>query len=243
MADDQQDRSTTFGIGDLLSKIKSEGLPANARAYLETAFSHAFNLPNPKFGNEFFTETQLELLRKAIKNRKSNSIPYYGHAPLNLDLLEFADGDPLGSDPGTVSQDYDGPLADKLGIGFLLKQIYNDREVLQTSLGGFTVQEDDKNYYISDPFDFSGNPMTLLESIKDADQDPDRHLMMYSALRNWATTMSSEAYPDGTSPPVFELKIPKEGPIPRGPVPENEPEKRAHGGFVDKPLYDRDPYG
>jgi len=240
MADDQ-DRRTSFGIGDLLLKIKSEGLPANARAYLETAFSHVFDLPNPKFGNEFFTETQLELLRKSLKNRKSDSIPYYGYAPRTVDLLELADRDPLWKDSDTAYRLYDGPLANKLGIGFLLEKLYNDKEVLRTSLGGFTVQEDDKNYYISDPFDFAGNPMTLLESIKDAvaiREDP-----AYSTLRNWATTMSSESYPGDKSPPVFELTIPKEGPIPRGPVPGNEPKKRSHGGFVGKPLYDREPYG
>ena len=229
MADDQQDRSTSFGIGDLLSKIKSEGLPANARAYLETAARHVFDLPNPKFGNEFFTETQLKLLRKYLKNRESDSIPFYGY------------GRGAQTDLSQPYRLYDGPLAEKLGIGSLLEKMYNDKEVLQTSLGGFTVREDDKNYYISDPFNFVGVPRSLLESVEDAG-DPDSGNFAYKVLRNWAPNMSSESYPDDKPPPVFELTIPKEGPIPRGPVPENEPKKRAHGGFVDKPLYDRDPY-
>ena len=216
----------SFGIGDLLSKIRSEGLPANARAYLETAASHVSDSPNPKFGNEYFSEKQLELLRKAVENRTSDSVNSY---------------ESLRDVPGATYKLYDGPLAEKLGIGSLLQTIYNDKSVIQTSLGNFLVEEDDKNYYISDPFDFVGSPNTLLESVKQASDETPGHFA-YTALRKWASRISPERYsferqPGDKSPPVFELTIPKEGPIPR------EPEKRARGGFIDKPLYDRDPYG
>ena len=220
MADDQ-DRRTSFGIGDLFSKIKSEGLPANARAYLETAASHVFDLPNPTFGSEFFTEAQLELLREGIRNRTSDEVTSSAFLDPSLKSYDF--------------KSYRGPLAEKLGIGSLLEYIYNDIEVLSTSLGGFTVREDDKNYYISDDFDFVGVPMSVLESVKDASARPSS--FAYRVLRNWASKMSSESYPDDKPPPVFKLTIPKEGPISGG------AEKRAHGGFIDKPLYDRNPYG
>jgi hypothetical protein len=211
----------SFGIGDLLSKIRSEGLPANARAYLETVASHVSDSPNPKFGNEYFSEKQLELLRKAVENRTSDSV--------NSD-------ESLRDVPGATYKLYKGPLAKKLGIGSLLQTIYNDKSVIETSLGNFLVKEDDKNYYISDPFDFAGRPNTLLESVKQAsDETPSE--FAYAALRNWASRISPERQPVDKPPPVFELTIPKEGPIPR------EPEKRARGGFIDKPLYDRDPYG
>ena len=218
----------SFGIGDLLSKIRSEGLPANARAYLETVASHVSDSPNPKFGNEYFSEKQLELLRKAVENRTSDSVNSYESL---MDVPEAIES----------WKSYKGPLAKKLGIGSLLETIYNDKSVIQTSLGNFLVKEDDKNYYISDPFDFVGSPNTLLESVKQAsDETPSE--FAYAALRNWASRISPEKYsferqPGDKPPPVFELTIPKEGPIPR------EPEKRARGGFIDKPLYDRDPYG
>ena len=223
-----------FGIGDLFSKVMSEGLPANVRAYLETAVSHNLDLPNPKFGNDFFTEKQLELLREIIKDRTSDEIissDYYRDSSWKT---------------------YRGPFAQTLGIGSLLGNIYNDKAVISTSLGGFQVREDKKNYYISDRFDFVGVPKSLLESIEDASGD--RHFA-YGVLRNWATKMSSESYPDDKPPPVFELTIPKEGPIPRGPVPTREStpsmeespttedmvavRKKSAGSFIDKPLYER----
>ena len=233
-----------FGIGDLFSKVMSEGLPANVRAYLETAVSHNLDLPNPKFGNDFFTEKQLELLRDIIKNRTSDEITSSDYYPPHL-----ATG-PLAQQ--LLGKIYKGPFAQTLGIGSLLFNIYNDKGVLSTSLGGFQVREDDKNYHISDPFDFVGVPMNLLESIEDASGSTD---FAYEFLRNWASKISSESYPDDKPPPVFELTIPKEGPIPRRPVPasksipsmeESPPtearvavHKKSSGGFIDRPLYNR----
>jgi hypothetical protein len=227
----------SFGIGDLFSKVMSEGLPANVRAYLETAVRHNLDLPNPKFGNDFFTEKQLERLREIIENRTSDEIAFGDYPPGNLEA---------------PYKTYEGPFAQTLGIGSLLQDIYNDEMVIGTSLGGFQVREDDENYYISDPFDFVGVPMNLLESIEDASGDRD---FAYGVLRGLAVNMSPESYPNVKPPPVFELTIPKEGPIPRGPVPTGGPvprmeespttedmvavRKKSAGGFVDKPLYER----
>ena len=234
--DDDPDTGT-FGIGDLFSKVVSEGLPANARAYLETAVRHNLGLPNANFGNEFFTEKQLERLREIIKNRTSDEVNWWDYPPGNLEA------------PYKI---YEGPFAETLGIGRLLNRAYNDESVLETSLGGFQVREDDENYYIYDPFDFSGVPKSLLESVEDESGSTN---FAYVFLRSLAPNISSETFPDDKPPPVFQLTIPKEGPIPRGPVPTRESIPRMEespttedmvavrgksvGGFIDKPLYER----
>jgi hypothetical protein len=243
--DDDPDTGT-FGIGDLFSKVVSEGLPANARAYLETAVRHNLDLPNANFGNEFFTEKQLERLREIIENRTSDEVNWWAYPPGNLK---------------SRYKRYEGPLAETLGIGSLLQKVYNDEPVLETSLGSFLVVEGAENYYIYDPFDFSGIPRSLSEAVEDASDYEEN--FAYEFLRSLAPNMSreSETFPDDKPPPVFQLTIPKEGPIPRGPVPTKDydtsnvgmeegnlvetseliPElvSKAHGGFIDKPLYSR----
>ena len=243
----------TFGIGDLFSKVMSEGLPANARAYLETAVRHYYNQPRrgrpsreyrlrPKanFGNEFFTEKQLERLREIIENRTSDEIALGSYPPGNLKALY---------------EIYEGPFAETLGIGSLLQKVYNDEPVIWTSLGGINVREDAENYYIYDPFDFTGIQRSLSEAVEYASGYEEN--FAYELLRSLAPNMSSETFPDNKSRPVFELTIPKEGPIPRGPVPTREStpsmeespttedmvavRKKSVGGFIDKPLYERAP--
>ena len=231
----------TFGIGDLFSKVAAEGLPANVRALLETAVRHNLDLPNAKFGNEVFTEKQLERLREIIKNRKS-------------DLVNFPY--PLYGTDRQVRKAYKGPFDKTLGIGSLLADVFNDEAVLVTSLGGFQVREDDKNYYIFDPFDFTGVPGSLSRVIAGANRMGGS--FAYEVLRGLATNISHESSdPDAKPPPVFELTIPKEGPIPRGPPLSREEilkgttwearpstedmvaaRKKSAGGFIDKPLYE-----
>ena len=239
-----QDDPSTFGIGDLLSKIASEGLPANVRAYLETAVRHVLDLPNATWGNEVFTENQLEMLRDAIKNRTSDQLQLTG-TPLDPDWKSYV-----------------GPLADVAGIGMLMQEMYNDDWILATSLSGVQIREDDKNFYISDPFDFAGNKRTVTEAIKAADAYGREYTggdFLYQILRNLGPTISQEdpemwlGDPGGEvkPPPMFELTIPKEGPIPRAmqgvlatdPSPKSIPrddigKTYASGGFVDKPLYE-----
>ena len=231
----------TFGIGDLFSKVMSKGFPANVRAYLETAVRHNLDLPNARFGNEVFTEKQLERLREIIKNRTSDLIRWWEYPETGKHRQAF--------------RTYKGPFDKTLGIGSLLADVFNDEAVLVTSLGGFQVREDDKNYYIFDRFDFTGIPMSLLEAVEDSrSATREGGPQAYEILRSLATNMSYQSSdPDDKPPPVFELTIPKEGPIPRGPVPprksisraEERPptedmvaaRKKAAGGFVDKPLY------
>ena len=236
-SDDEPDTGP-FGIWDLFSKVVSEGLPANARAYLETAVRHNLDLPNANFGNEFFTEKQLERLREIIENRTSDEVSWWDYQPGNLK---------------SRYKRYEGPLAETLGIGPLLQEVYNDESVLQTSLGGFQVREGDKNYYIYDPFDFTGVPSSLSEAVEYASDYEEN--FAYAFLRSLAPNMSSETFPDDKPPPVFQLTIPKEGPIPRRPVPASESipsmeespttedmvavRRKSVGGFIDKPLYER----
>jgi hypothetical protein len=224
-------RSFSFGIGDLLSKVVKEGLPANARALLESAGRRVLGLPPAKWGNEVYSPKQLEHIREIIKRR-----------PPGKNLIEFGS---YPDYPGKPSfKTYKGPGAETFGIGNLMQNVYNDDPIVGTSLGGFQVREDDKNYYISDPFDFSGVPEDAVKDTLEAET-------AYEALRSAALLVSPEAgttsVEDGLyvrkpppSPSVFELTIPKEGPISSGrePVVNSAvpPTGMAEGGEVEQPM-------
>jgi hypothetical protein len=233
-----QDDSSTFGIGSLFSKIVSEGFPANVRAYLETTARHVLGLPNATWGNEVFTENQLELLRERLENRESDQLSLH---PRFFPLRSHR------SDPDRKS--YEGPFARQLRA--VADSMYNDDWVLATSLGGVQVREDDENYYISDAFDFSGKKRGLPEAIQAATHPSEyQQNFAYHLLRYLGPTISQEdSGGEAKSPPMFELTIPKEGKIPRARVPSPGSIKKgpesiengmvARGSLVDKPLYEK----
>jgi hypothetical protein len=205
-----------FGVGDLLKRVREEGLPANARAYIESMHAKMKGLEPPVFGADMFTDKQLERIREVIVARKEQGFE---------DVQNFVYPDTPAMESFRV---YDAPRD-----GFfwhVLSDLYDPESILATSLGGFQIGEDEDNWLIDDAFDFVGEAKKgvgpILQQAKDSLAEGNT---AYGVLRDIAPSLIAKQ-PDWTGeaqppPPRFTFSIPKEGPV--------RPEAFANGGAVE----------
>lgn len=211
----------TFGLTDLFERVMDEGVPANARAYLESVYARAAGQEPPVFGADYFTEDQLERVRDIIERREAMG-------------FNFVKGFDYPKDySGERYKVYEGPGKDVRGLGQLMQRLYNTDGLLQTSLGGFVFHDEGDRWRIEDPFDFTGTQVENVGDVTRVLAPSEGPASFYSILRDLAPTIISDEDPDefGSGPdwtPTFSFTIPKEGPV----LPEG-PEEYAEGGIVD----------
>ena len=213
-----------FGVGDLWAKIREDGLPANARAYLSSVVSRATGGEPPVFGADYFTDPQLERIREMAAARQEEGF---------TDVKNF-------EYPDTPSREETKLFRGEAGSPWnsLMYKLYNSDRILSTSLGGFQIYDEGDRWRIEDPFDFMGTTAKDAEELLDRATDWGGSSGVYSAIRDVAPTVIASEKLAGEEPedwvPRFSFTIPKEGPV-RGEAAEPEPmvEGYADGGAVE----------
>jgi hypothetical protein len=222
-ADASVSPTSEFGLSDLLGRVLRKGLPANASAAIQSLYARALGRPAPVFGADMFTDSQLERIRDMAAVRKEAGYE---------DVVNFKYPDT----PNRASRrHYNGPGSDTYGIGHMAGLLFNDEDIIETSLGGYQIYDEGDRLRIEDPFDFTGVPAKnmdeLMETVTEADS-------LYKLFRYTAPTLISKApLPDGRYYngeekfiPMFSFTIPKEGPV--------RPEKKdTYRETVLYPLY------
>ena len=200
------DASVEFGLSDLLGRVLREGLPANASAVIQSLYARALGRPAPVFGADMFTDSQLELIRDMAAVRKEAGYE---------DVVNF-------EYPDTPSRaqwrSYNGPGSDTYGIGEMAGLLFNDEDIIETSLGGYQIYDEGDRLRIEDPFDFTGVPAKNMDELMKIATKADS---LYRLFRYTAPTLISKApmsdgsYYNGEEKfiPRFSFSIPKEGPV------------------------------
>ena len=195
-----------FGLSDLLGRVLREGLPANASAVVQSLYARALGRPAPVFGADMFTDSQLERIRDMAAVRKEAGYE---------DVVNF-------EYPDTPSRaqwrSYSGPWSNTYGIEHMAGLLFNDEDIIETSLGGFQIYDEGDRLRIEDPFDFTGVPAKNMDELMKTATEAGS---LYSLVRDTAPTLISKApmsdgsYYNGEEKfiPRFSFSIPKEGPV------------------------------
>ena len=224
---DVGENKSSFTIGDIISRVREEGLPANARAYLRSVFERATGGEPPVFGADYFTDRQLERIRELAEARQRQGYE---------DVENFAYPDT----PSMESYKYYGGPSLPYGLDSLLTDIVDPETILKTSLGGFQIYDEGDHWRINDPFDFTGVKVKGLDTVRHHIVESDN---AYSLLRRIAPTLIANEpsryaldKPSDEWTPRFSFTIPKEGPVREGPG-ERPPRVKNYeaGGYVPSP--------
>ena len=222
---DVGENKSSFTIGDIISRVREEGLPANARAYLRSVFERATGGEPPVFGADYFTDRQLERIRELAEARQRQGYE---------DVENFAYPDT----PSMESYKYYGGPSLPYGLDSLLTDIVDPETILKTSLGGFQIYDEGDHWRINDPFDFTGVKVKGLDTVRHHIVESDN---AYSLLRRIAPTLIANEpsryaldKPSDEWTPRFSFTIPKEGPVREGPG-ERPPRVKNYedGGAVE----------
>jgi hypothetical protein len=130
---------------------------------------------------------------------------------------------------------YSGPGSNTYGIGHMAGLLFNDEDIIETSLGGFQIYDEGDRLRIEDPFDFTGVPAKNMDELMETATEADslyscsgtqplrlfpRHPCRMGVITTGRRNLSR----------WFSFSIPKEGPV--------RPEKKdTYRETVLYPLY------